>query len=78
MFAIILIQLDNFSLVSDLYKSTEAITTSKTTNEYNLMEQKYLKIISGNIKYFSKSEQNLFYLNKKRNKRPQLKRSISI
>jgi hypothetical protein len=78
MFAIILIQLDNFSLVSDLYKSTEAITTSKTTNEYNLMEQKYLKIISGNIKYFSKSEQNLFHLNKKRNKRPQLKRSISI
>ena len=77
MFAIILIQLDNFSLVSDLYKSTEAITTSKTTNEYNLMEQKYLKIISGNIKYFSKSEQNLFYLNKK-NKRPRLKRSISI
>lgn len=77
MFAIILIQLDNFSLVSDLYKSTEAITTSKTTNEYNLMEQKYLKIISGNIKYFSKSEQNLFNLNKK-NKRPRLKSSKSI
>ena len=77
MFAIILIQLDNFSLVSDLYKSTEAITTSKTTNEYNLMEQKYLKIISGNIKYFSKSEQNLFHLNIK-NKRPRLKSSKSI
>jgi hypothetical protein len=76
MFLIILIQLDNFSLVSDLYKSTEVITTSKTNNEYNLMEQKYLKIISGNIKYFSKSEQNLFNL--KKNKKPRLKRSISI
>ena len=77
MFAIILIQLDNFSLVSDLYKSTESVTTSKTTNEYNLMEQKYLKIISGNIKYFSKSEQNIFNLNIK-NKRPRLKSSKSI
>ena len=77
MFTIILVQLDNFSLVSDLYKSSEAITTSKTNNEYNLMEQKYLKIICGNIKYFSKSEQNLFNLNKK-NKRPQQKRSKSI